>query len=166
MLGVIAWPMAKFLLSIDQGTTSSRTLVFSETGQVLFTAQEEFPQIYPQDGWVEHDPEAIWESTLKTLRAAYGFAAKKDGEIIGLGITNQRETTLVWDRKTGKPIYNAIVWQDRRTAQICRELGTTYEERKLKRYERRSQRPNATQSDYNTRHRLAVQLAEAQTYLC
>ena len=131
MLGVIAWPMAKFLLSIDQGTTSSRTLVFSETGQVLFTAQEEFPQIYPQDGWVEHDPEAIWESTLKTLRAAYGFAAKQGGEIIGLGITNQRETTLVWDRKTGAPIYNAIVWQDRRTAQICRELGTTYEERHL-----------------------------------
>ena len=131
MLGVIAWPMAKFILSIDQGTTSSRTLVFSETGQVLFTAQEEFPQIYPQDGWVEHDPEAIWESTLKTLRAAYAFATQQEGEIIGLGITNQRETSVIWERKTGKPIYNAIVWQDRRTAQICRDLSARYEESKL-----------------------------------
>ena len=123
--------MAKLILSIDQGTTSSRTLVFSGTGQVLFTAQEEFAQIYPQDGWVEHNPEAIWNSTLKTLRAAYEFAAAQDGDIVGLGITNQRETTLIWDRKTGEPIYNAIVWQDRRTAQICRALSERFDEPKL-----------------------------------
>lgn len=123
--------MANVILSIDQGTTSSRTLVFSPGGDVLFTAQEEFPQIYPADGWVEHDPEAIWETTLKTLRKAYGFAKEKNANIVGLGITNQRETTLVWDRATGKAIHNAIVWQDRRTAKICREIKTRYDEEKL-----------------------------------
>jgi len=115
-------------LSIDQGTTSSRTLVFSPAGDVLFAAQEEFPQIYPADGWVEHAPEAIWETTLKTLKAAYNYSTSKDLEIVGIGITNQRETTIVWDRKTGAPIYNAIVWQDRRTAEICRELKARFDE--------------------------------------
>ncbi|MEP3890653.1 MAG: glycerol kinase GlpK [Hellea sp.] len=123
--------MANVILSIDQGTTSSRTLVFSPSGDVLFTAQEEFPQIYPADGWVEHDPEAIWETTLKTLREAYRFAQGQDAKIAGLGITNQRETTLIWDRSTGKAIHNAIVWQDRRTAQICREIKAKYDEEKL-----------------------------------
>ena len=123
--------MAQVILSIDQGTTSSRTLVFSKKGKILFTAQEEFPQIYPQDGWVEHDPEAIWETTLGTLKRAYEFAKDSDAAIAGIGITNQRETTLVWDRKTGKSLYNAIVWQDRRTAQICRDIKAKYDETDL-----------------------------------
>ena len=118
----------KAILSIDQGTTSSRTLVFTPEGEVLFTAQEEFAQIYPQDGWVEHDAETIWNTTLSTLKEAYEFANSGGYDIIGIGITNQRETTIVWDRKTAKPIYNAIVWQDRRTAAICRELKTKHDE--------------------------------------
>ena len=123
--------MTKVILSIDQGTTSSRTLVFSPGGDVLFTAQKEFPQIYPNDGWVEHDPEAIWDTVLTTLKAAYKFAKDSGSDIVGIGITNQRETTLVWDRKTGRAIYNAIVWQDRRTAAICREIKAKYKEEKL-----------------------------------
>jgi len=124
--------MSQIILSIDQGTTSSRTLVFSPEGDVLFTAQEEFPQIYPADGWVEHDPEAIWETTLTSLRKAYRFAREMKADILGLGITNQRETTLIWDRKTGTPLYNAIVWQDRRTAQTCREIKSRYDEETLR----------------------------------
>lgn len=119
--------MKSVILSIDQGTTSSRTLVVSPEGDILFTAQEEFPQIFPHDGWVEHDPEAIWDTTLSTLKAAYAFAKDAGHTIIGIGITNQRETTIVWDRKTGEPVYNAIVWQDRRTAQTCRELAERYD---------------------------------------
>ncbi len=115
--------MKKVILSIDQGTTSSRTLVFSQRGKILFSAQEEFPQIYPQDGWVEHDPEAIWSTVLSTLKKAYAFTQEAELSVAAIGITNQRETTLVWDRQTGKPIYNAIVWQDRRTAKICQELA-------------------------------------------
>ena len=98
---------------------------------MLFTAQEEFPQIYPADGWVEHDPEAIWETTLQTLRKAYRYARDEKADIVGLGITNQRETTLVWDRKSGKAIYNAIVWQDRRTAETCREIKSRFDEAQL-----------------------------------
>ena len=123
--------MKTVILSIDQGTTSSRTLVFSNAGEILFTAQKEFPQIYPQDGWVEHNPEEIWQSVYETLKQAYAFTQEKEFQIAAIGITNQRETTLVWDRKTGKPIYNAIVWQDRRTAQICRDLKTRYSEENL-----------------------------------
>ena len=123
--------MSKVLFSIDQGTTSTRTLIFTEKGDLLFTAQEEFPQIYPADGWVEHDPEAIWETTLSTLRQAYSYARTHNYKIIALGITNQRETTLIWNRKTGKPIYNAIVWQDRRTAEICHKLKSEYKESEL-----------------------------------
>jgi len=115
--------MKTVILSIDQGTTSSRTLVFSTEGEILFSAQEEFPQIYPQDGWVEHDPEAIWSTVLSTLKQAYAYAAEKGLHVAAIGITNQRETTLVWDRETGKPIYNAIVWQDRRTAERCRAMA-------------------------------------------
>ncbi|GGX71356.1 glycerol kinase 1 [Litorimonas cladophorae] len=115
--------MTTVIFSIDQGTTSSRTLVFSPKGEILFTAQEEFPQLYPQDGWVEHDPEAIWSTVLSTLKQAQAYAAERDLSVAAIGITNQRETTLVWDRETGKPLYNAIVWQDRRTAEICRGLA-------------------------------------------
>ena len=123
--------MKTVILSIDQGTTSSRTLVFSPQGDILYSAQEEFPQIYPNDGWVEHDPEAIWSTVLSTLKDAYTFAKKSGAKIAGIGITNQRETTLVWERKTGKPLYNAIVWQDRRTAEQCRKIKETYDEAEL-----------------------------------
>ncbi len=115
--------MNTVIFSIDQGTTSSRTLVFSTEGEILFSAQEEFPQIYPQDGWVEHNPEAIWSTVLSTLKQAQAFAVENDLTVAAIGITNQRETTLVWDRETGEPLYNAIVWQDRRTAEICRGLS-------------------------------------------
>ncbi len=123
--------MDTVILSIDQGTTSSRTLVFSPQGDVLHSAQKEFPQIYPADGWVEHDPEAIWETTLGTLNDAYAFAKNNGAKIAGIGITNQRETTLIWNRETGKPLYNAIVWQDRRTAEHCREIKERFAEAKL-----------------------------------
>ena len=115
--------MTQVILSIDQGTTSSRTLVFSLSGEILFSAQKEFPQIYPQDGWVEHDPEAIWSTVLSTLKQAKAYADENNLTPAAIGITNQRETTLVWDRKTGEPVYNAIVWQDRRTAQRCQALA-------------------------------------------
>lgn len=115
--------MTDVILSIDQGTTSSRTLVFSLEGEILFSSQEEFPQIYPQDGWVEHDPEAIWSTVLSTLTKSYDWAVSQNMSIEAIGITNQRETTLVWDRETGAAIYNAIVWQDRRTAKQCQALA-------------------------------------------
>ena len=111
------------ILAIDQGTTSTRTVVFSAAGELLHAAQEEFPQIYPADGWVEHDPNAIWDTTLSTLKDCIAWCGEQGHHIAGLGITNQRETTLVWDRETGEPIHNAIVWQDRRTAERCRELA-------------------------------------------
>lgn len=114
--------MADFILSIDQGTTSSRAILFDTGGGVAYTAQQEFPQIYPQDGWVEHDPQEIWQSVVKTSQDALGQLDANNDRLIGIGITNQRETTLVWDRRTGKPIYNAIVWQDRRTADKCMAL--------------------------------------------
>lgn len=113
---------SQVILSIDQGTTSSRTLVFTIDGTLLHTAQASFPQIYPQDGWVEHDPEAIWETVTDTLSDAFEFCQNNNLEIKAAGITNQRETTLIWNRKTGAPIYNAIVWQDRRTADHCARL--------------------------------------------
>lgn len=109
--------MSDFILAIDQGTTSSRAIVFNKSGEIIKTAQEEFPQIYPQPGWVEHNPAAIWETQLKVAQAA-----ANDFDIAAIGITNQRETTVVWDRKTGEPVHNAIVWQDRRTAKFCDEL--------------------------------------------
>ena len=110
------------VLAIDQGTTSSRALVFNAAAEVVGSAQAEFPQRYPAEGWVEHDPEAIWSTTLATARQALLAAERDGGEVIAIGVTNQRETTLVWDRETGAPVYNAIVWQDRRTAAACREL--------------------------------------------
>lgn len=106
--------MTKTLLAIDQGTTSSRAIRFSAEGVPLQTAQQEFPQIYPHAGWVEHDPEAIWETTLATAREVTG-----NDHPAAIGITNQRETVVIWDRATGAPIYNAIVWQDRRAAELC-----------------------------------------------
>ena len=114
--------MTKYLLTIDQGTTSSRAIIFNSAGTPLWQAQREFRQIYPRDGWVEHDPEEIWESTLHVCRQALTESRLKANDIVAIGITNQRETTLLWDRATGNPIYNAIVWQDRRTADFCQQL--------------------------------------------
>lgn len=110
------------ILAIDQGTTSSRAIVFSRKGQVIALAQQEFAQIYPKPGWVEHDPEVIWATVIATARKALKEAKAKGWKIACLGITNQRETAIIWDRKTGDPIHNAIVWQDRRTAKTCQQL--------------------------------------------
>lgn len=111
-------------LAIDQGTTSSRAIIFDVKGKPLATAQQEFAQQYPTQGWVEHDPRDIWRTVVETARQALGEleAGFPDHQVISIGITNQRETTLVWDRKTGEPIYNALVWQDRRTADQCDRL--------------------------------------------
>ena len=111
-----------YILALDQGTSSSRTIVFDASGQIVTLAQQEFPQIYPQPGWVEHDPMAIWRSQLQTLQQAMRQCGLSASEITSLGVTNQRETTVVWDRRTGQPVYNAIVWQDRRSEPTCAEL--------------------------------------------
>ena len=114
--------MKSAILSLDQGTTSSRAIVFDQAGAIRAVAQQEFKQIYPQAGWVEHDPREIWQTQLATARDALAKAGLRAADIAAIGITNQRETTVVWDRKTGAPIHNAIVWQDRRTAKFCDEL--------------------------------------------
>lgn len=112
----------EYLLAIDQGTTSSRAIIFNRNGELITSASAEFEQIYPSDGWVEHDPQVIWHTTLTTCQQAIAQSALTISEIAAIGITNQRETTIVWDKLTGKPIYNAIVWQDRRTAERCEKL--------------------------------------------
>jgi glycerol kinase len=114
--------MARYILAIDQGTTSSRAMLFDAEARVAGLAQEEFPQHFPKSGWVEHDPEDIWRTTLSTARAAMSSAGASADDIAGIGISNQRETVLVWERGSGKPIHNAIVWQDRRTAEACEQL--------------------------------------------
>lgn len=114
----------RHILAIDQGTTSSRAMIFSAAGNCVAVAQQEFRQIFPHDGWVEHDPEEIWQSVLSVCRQVLQQAKEAGNEVVGIGITNQRETTIVWDRNSGKPLYNAIVWQDRRTAEYCAELKT------------------------------------------
>ncbi|MGY4876435.1 glycerol kinase GlpK [Vreelandella aquamarina] len=114
--------MSSYILAIDQGTTSSRAILFDRQGQVVSVAQQEFTQHFPNDGWIEHNPEDIWESVLDTCRNVIAKANIDIRQIAGVGITNQRETTIVWDRHTGKPLYNAIVWQDRRTSEICETL--------------------------------------------
>ncbi len=116
--------MAKrYLLAIDQGTTSTRAVVFDAAGGVRGLAQRELPQIFPKPGWVEHDPEAIWRATVATVRGALARAKTGPEGIAGIGITNQRETTVIWDRDSGRPIHNALVWQDRRTADWCRRMA-------------------------------------------
>lgn len=101
----------QLLLAIDQGTTSSRAILFERGGQQVAVSQYEFTQLFPEDGWVEHDPEEIWETTLRAVKDVLAAPARASRPIAGIGITNQRETTIVWDRVTGKPVYNAIVWQ-------------------------------------------------------
>ena len=108
--------MKKFILSIDQGTTSSRAIIFDHAGKMMGVSQEEFNQIFPEPGWVEHDPMEIWDSQLGVIKEALSNAGVKALELAAIGITNQRETAVAWDRITGDPICNAIVWQDRRTA--------------------------------------------------
>ena len=117
----------KKFLSIDQGTTSSRAIIFSSKGEMLATSQKELRLYYPQNGWVEQDAEEIWQDTLACIRDVL----KKHPDCVSFGITNQRETTILWDKRTGEPLYNAIVWQDRRTAEYCSELKAAGHENKV-----------------------------------
>src|SRR5437016_4655720 len=112
----------KYILALDQGTTSSRSILFDHGGNIVTVAQKEFRQIFPQPGWVEHDPEEIWSSQFSVMAEVMARHGIKTDQVAAIGITNQRETTIAWDRQTGKPVYNAIVWQDRRTAHYCDEL--------------------------------------------
>ena len=112
----------RYILAIDQGTTSSRAIVFDNKMKVVATGQKEFPQHFPASGWVEHDSEDIWKSVVATVRAALRKAKIGAADIAAIGITNQRETVVIWDKATGEPIHNAIVWQDRRTASMCQKL--------------------------------------------
>jgi glycerol kinase len=114
--------MEEFILSLDQGTTSSRAIVFDRNGLPVAVSQKEFTQFYPKPGWVEHNAEEIWSTQVGVAHEAITKAGIESANIAAIGITNQRETTVVWNRKTGKPIYNAIVWQDRRTAGFCDQL--------------------------------------------
>ena len=114
--------MQRYILSLDAGTTSNRAILFNYSGEIVAVAQQEFEQIYPQSGWVEHNPETIWETQFQVLKEVLQKADVKPDQIESIGITNQRETTVLWNRKTGKPVYNAIVWQDRRTADTCDDL--------------------------------------------
>jgi len=112
----------KYVLALDQGTTSSRALLFDQHAAVRAVAQQEFDQIFPQPGWVEHNPEQISTSQISVALLALSKAGLTRGDVAAIGIANQRETTIVWNRETGQPIYNAIVWQDRRTADFCQRL--------------------------------------------
>jgi glycerol kinase len=114
--------MTTYLPALDQGTSSSRSIVFDTQGRIVASAQLELPQIYPQPGWVEHDPREIWRTQLSTAKEALAKAGLKAGDIRSVGITNQRETTIVWNRKTGAPIHHGIVWQDRRAEPTCVQL--------------------------------------------
>ena len=121
--------MKKFIIAIDQGTTSSRAILFNLSGKPIYTSQKEFKQYFPKDGWVEQNPNEIWLTTKKVLTDVIKRSNKLKGKILTIGITNQRETTILWNKKTGKPVYNAIVWQDRRTAEFCKKLKTKKKEK-------------------------------------
>ena len=112
----------KYILALDQGTTSSRCILFDHEQNMVQVAQREFPQAYPRPGWVEHDPMEIWSSQYSVMAEVLAASGVDLGEIAGIGITNQRETTIIWDKATGRPVYNAIVWQCRRTAALCEEI--------------------------------------------
>ncbi|SFS78510.1 glycerol kinase GlpK [Paenibacillus sp. 453mf] len=114
--------MEQYIMSLDQGTTSSRAILFNKKGEIVYTAQREFPQYFPQPGWVEHNPSEIWSSILAVIATCLAEAEVKPSQIAGIGITNQRETAVVWEKDTGHPVYNAIVWQSRQTADICADL--------------------------------------------
>jgi len=115
--------MAQYAAALDQGTASTRCMLFDHGGQVVAVEQKEHEQIYPRPGWVEHDANEVWSRTQEVMEGALAKAGASAGDIAGLGITNQRETAVVWDRNTGEPIHNAIVWQDTRTDRICDELA-------------------------------------------
>src|SRR6266511_1024514 len=115
--------MAKYAAALDQGTTSTRCMIFDHAGRVVSVAQREHEQIYPKPGWVEHDPKEIWARAQDVMEEALNAAGASAGDIAGLGITNQRETTVVWDRTTGEPVMNAIVWQDTRTDRLVDEFS-------------------------------------------
>ena len=118
--------MPDYILALDQGTTSSRALVFDRAGRVVALSQREFRQIYPRPGWVEHDPDEIWATQLACARDALAAAGAKAAQVAAIGIANQRETTVLWERSSGRPLANAIVWQDRRTADFCRTLDSAF----------------------------------------
>lgn len=120
--------MSKYVIALDQGTTSSRAIIFNHQGEIVNIAQKDFTQHFPQPGWVEHNPEAIWSTQLSVMQEAIAKARVREEEIAAIGITNQRETTMIWDRKTGEPIARAIVWQDRRTARYCDSLKAQHGE--------------------------------------
>lgn len=122
----------KYIMALDQGTTSSRAILFDKAGAIVSVAQKEFTQIFPQPGWVEHDPAEIWSSQIGVATEAIAKAGLEGGHIAAIGITNQRETTIVWDRETGKPVHNAIVWQDRRTADYCDSLKAAGHEKMIR----------------------------------
>lgn len=123
--------MSKYIMALDQGTTSSRAIIFDHSGNIVMSLNKEFTQIYPNPGWVEHNPMEIWESQIEVAKAVIEKAGIKPEDIAAIGITNQRETTVVWDKHTGKPVYNAIVWQCRRTAPICDELKRSGFDKKI-----------------------------------
>ena len=123
----------KFIVAIDQGTTSCRAILFNTQGKSIFKSQLEIRQHFPKNGWVEHNPEEIWNKTKKVLKEVINKSKRLKGDILTIGITNQRETTILWDRVSGKPVYNAIVWQDRRTADFCRKYRSNKNERLINR---------------------------------
>ena len=125
--------MKRFIVAIDQGTTSSRAILFSLSGKNIYSSQKEFKQYFPKDGWVEHNPNEIWNTTKKVLIDVIKKSKRLKGKILTIGITNQRETTILWNKKTGKPVYNAIVWQDRRTAEFCKKFKTNKKEKFINR---------------------------------
>ena len=114
--------MKKYIMAIDQGTTSSRAIIFNKKAEIIASSQKEFPQIFPQSGWVEHDANAIWNSVQSVIAEVFIESGRKPNQIDSIGITNQRETTVIWDKNTGLPIYNAIVWQSRQSADIASKL--------------------------------------------
>ncbi len=124
--------MKKFLVAIDQGTTSTRVILFDVKGNIKFKSQKEFKQYFPKNGWVEHNPNEIWKSTLFSLKKVIQKTKKMNGKILSIGITNQRETTVLWNKKNGKPVYNAIVWQDRRTQKYCKNLKKNNFKKKIR----------------------------------
>ena len=125
--------MKRFIVAIDQGTTSSRAILFNISGVPEYSSQKEFNQYFPKDGWVEHNPNEIWSTTKKVLKEVINKSKRLKGKILTIGITNQRETTILWDKKTGKPVYKAIVWQDRRTAEFCKKFKTNNREKIINR---------------------------------
>lgn len=111
-----------YIMAIDEGTTSTRAIIFNHAGDKVYVAQKEFPQLFPEPGWVEHDPEQIWNAVQTTVASAFINSQIRPDQIAAIGITNQRETTVIWDKKTGRPVYNAIVWQSRQTTSLAEEL--------------------------------------------